>query len=111
MNWRQLTAFGHDVVATMLAWVIAFWLRFNLEIPEPFGEIAVKSAMWVVPLYGALFLGFGLYRGLWRFASLPDMKRIIAAVAVGAIAVPTGPGLGVRLDDASLRAAAPVEAA
>lgn len=89
LNWRIVFALTHDLVACVAAWLISFWLRFNLEIPESFGEIAVESVMWVVPIYGALFLGFGLYRGLWRFASLPDLKRIITAVAVGAIAVPT----------------------
>lgn len=88
-DWRIVFAFTHDLVACGVAWLISFWLRFNLDIPEPFGETAVESVMWVVPLHGALFLGFGLYRGLWRFASLPDLKRILAAVAVGAIAVPT----------------------
>ncbi len=88
-DWRIVFALTHDLVACGAAWLISFWLRFNLDIPEPYVVIAVESLIWVVPLYGALFLGFGLYRGLWRFASLPDLKRIIAAVAVGAIAVPT----------------------
>jgi len=87
-NWRMWLAFGHDVAACCAAWLISFWLRFNLEMPAPFGAIALKSLMWVVPLQAALFLGFGLYRGIWRFASLPDLKRIIGAVAVAAIAVP-----------------------
>ena len=88
-DWRVVFAFTHDLVACGAAWFIAFWLRFNLDIPWAFVEVAVRSLMWVVPLYGALFLAFGLYRGLWRFASLPDLKRILAAIAVGAIAVPT----------------------
>ncbi len=89
LNWRIVFAFTHDLVACGAAWLISFWLRFNLEIPEPFDGVAIDSVMWVVPLHGVLFLGFGLYRGLWRFASLPDLKRILAAVAVGAVAVPT----------------------
>ena len=28
---------------------------------------------------------FGLYRGLWRFASLPDLWNIIRAAALGAV--------------------------
>ena len=32
--------------------------------------------------------GLGLYRGLWRFASLPDLQRIVLAVGIGALAVP-----------------------
>ena len=34
-----------------------------------------------------VFVTFGLYQGVWRFASIPDLKRIITAVTVAAIAV------------------------
>ena len=89
LNWRIVLAFAHDLAACAAAWLVSFWLRFNLEIPAPFDEIALETLIWIVPLYGVLFLGFGLYRGLWRFASLPDLRRIIIAVAIGAIAVPS----------------------
>ena len=87
---RVLLVFLHDIVACALAWLLAFALRFNLEgIPEPWRSTAFVSLSWVLPVYSALFLGFGLYRGLWRFASLPDLKRIVGAVGIGAAAVPT----------------------
>ena len=35
-----------------------------------------------------IFLVFGLYRGIWRFASIPDLRRIGLAVATSAAAVP-----------------------
>ena len=87
---RVLLVFLHDIAACAIAWLLAFALRFNLEtIPEPWRSMSYLSLAWVLPVYGALFFGFGLYRGLWRFASLPDLKRISAAVAIGAVAVPT----------------------
>lgn len=43
----------------------------------------------VVAAQAAIFWYFGLYRGIWRYASLPDMKRIVMAVAVAAAAVTT----------------------
>jgi len=89
LNWRIFVAFVYDLAACAVAWLISFWLRFNLEVPDYFWEVALESLAWVVPLHGALFLSFGLYRGLWRFASLPDLRRIIAAIAIGAIAAPT----------------------
>ncbi|OGA48374.1 MAG: multidrug MFS transporter [Betaproteobacteria bacterium RIFCSPLOWO2_12_FULL_62_58] len=89
LNWRIFLAFAHDLAACAAAWLASFWLRFNLEIPAPYGELALETLLWVVPLHAALFVGFGLYRGIWRFASLPDLKRIIAAVAIAAVAVPT----------------------
>ncbi|MGE4109604.1 MAG: polysaccharide biosynthesis protein [Burkholderiales bacterium] len=76
------------MVAAAAAWIIAYWLRFNLELPEPYDTQAVESMLWIVPLYTVLFYSSGLYRGIWRFASLPDLKRIILAVGAGAFAVP-----------------------
>jgi FlaA1/EpsC-like NDP-sugar epimerase len=87
-NLRTLIAALHDVFAIVLAWVLAFWLRFNLDLPDPFQKQAFDSVLWVVPLYACLFLVSGLYRGIWRFASLPDLKRIILTVGAGALAVP-----------------------
>ncbi|MEK6593110.1 MAG: nucleoside-diphosphate sugar epimerase/dehydratase [Pseudomonadota bacterium] len=88
INWRIFLAFAHDLLACAAAWLVAFWLRFNLEIPVLYDVLALQSLIWVVPVHAALFLGFGLYRGIWRFASLPDLQRIVAAVAIAAIAVP-----------------------
>ena len=34
---------------------------------------------WIVPLQAFIFLALGLYRGLWRFASLVDLQRIVLA--------------------------------
>ena len=89
LNWRMLLALAHDLAACAAAWMIAFWLRFNLEIPGIFLGFALQGLLWMVPVHAALFWSFGLYRGLWRFASLPDLRRIVLAVGVGAVAVPT----------------------
>src|SRR6185295_4242673 len=88
MNSRRLLAVLHDVLAAAAAWILAFWLRFNLDIPPEFGRAMLASLPWAVGLYSAAFLAFGLYRGLWRFASLPDLRRIVLAVGTGALAVP-----------------------
>src|SRR6266568_3921067 len=87
-NWRAWLAFFHDVCAAALAWVAIYWLRFNLDFRAPdFVDVAWTLA-WIVPLQGAIFLAFGLYRGLWRFASLVDLQRIVLAAGLGAVAVP-----------------------
>lgn len=88
LNYRILLAVIHDLLAAAAAWLIAYWLRFNLELPELYNEQSLKSVLWVVPLYGTMFLFSGLYRGIWRFASLPDLQRIIVSVTLGALAVP-----------------------
>ena len=80
-------AFGHDVLASAVAWCGAYLLRFNFEIPDAFAEAMLDALVWVIPLQAAVFWLFGLYRGMWRFASLTDLKEISLAVAVSAAAV------------------------
>jgi FlaA1/EpsC-like NDP-sugar epimerase len=87
-HWKIALALLHDVLACIAAWYLAYWLRFNLEIPEEHLERAASRLPWVVPLNAALFLAFGLYRGIWRFASLHDLKRIVMAVGIAALMMP-----------------------
>ena len=86
---RGLLVILHDLSAAVLAWLAAFWFRFNLALPPEFQSAALATLIWVVPVQAAVFWYFGLYRGIWRFASLPDLHRILKAVVVGAVAVPT----------------------
>ncbi len=78
----------HDILVAACAWLGAYWLRFNLELPPEYLSAALSTLLWVVPLQAAVFWRFGLYRGIWRFASLPDLKRIVLAVGVAAVMVP-----------------------
>lgn len=84
-NPRTLAAFLHDLVAAALAWMLAFSLRFNFDVPVEFALSARHSLLWVLPMFGVLFFAFGLYRGLWRFASLSDLQHLVSAVLAGAL--------------------------
>lgn len=86
-NIRSMLAFSHDVLAAGLAWWFAFFLRFNFDIPQEY-MVLLQSTLWIViALYGFSFVLFSLYRGTWRFASLPELKRILLTVIITSIAV------------------------
>jgi len=85
---RTLLAFFHDLLAAALAWCFAYLLRFNFDLPAVFAHEMWRTLIWVVPLQGAVFWGFGLYRGLWRYASVADLRRILLAVLAAAALVP-----------------------
>ena len=87
VRYRTALAFAHDLVVAGAAWCAAFWLRLNLEVPEPYFSAMLASLLWVVPLQAAVFWMFGLYRGIWRYASVADVQRIAIAVVVSAMAV------------------------
>ncbi|MBL8377347.1 MAG: polysaccharide biosynthesis protein [Burkholderiales bacterium] len=88
MNPLSLLAATHDVCAALLAWALAFWLRLNLSIPEEFVPGLLRAAVVCVPIQAWACQAFGLYQGVWRYASLPDLRRIVFAVATGALAGP-----------------------
>jgi FlaA1/EpsC-like NDP-sugar epimerase len=86
INPRTFLALLHDVAVAAIAWVAAYALRFNFAIPLEFFQPMLQSLLWIVPLQGAVFVSLGLYRGVWRFASVLDLKRILFAVST-AVAV------------------------
>jgi FlaA1/EpsC-like NDP-sugar epimerase len=85
---RAALAFAHDLTAAAVCWILAFWLRFNLEIPDGFFRALAAAVVTAVPMHALIFWSLGLYRGSWRYASLPDLKRIAFACLLGALAVP-----------------------
>ena len=87
MHIRNWMALGHDVAAAIIAWYLAYWLRFNTEIPQFNIPNMVAAMLWVVPLQALVFFGAGMYRGMWRYASLPDLQRIALAVVFSILAI------------------------
>ncbi|MES9833994.1 MAG: nucleoside-diphosphate sugar epimerase/dehydratase [Candidatus Thiodiazotropha sp. DIVDIV] len=82
----QGVALAHDVLMVPIAWFLAFWFRYNLEVvPVSYYTDALHALLFILPVQLAAFLLFGLYRGIWRFASLPDIMRILKAVLVGTV--------------------------
>ena len=84
-NPRSLLAMLHDVCMVCFAWAFAYYLRFNFNIPNDFIVTIWQNLAWVLPLQVGMFFAFGLYQGIWRFASIPDLKRLLKAVAVSVL--------------------------
>jgi len=87
-NPKAALAMLHDAIAAALAWLLAFWLRFNLDVPDEFTQVMWRTLPLVVPLQAIVLWLFGLYRGIWRYASLYDLRSILIAVIVAALASP-----------------------
>jgi FlaA1/EpsC-like NDP-sugar epimerase len=64
-------------------------LRFNFDLTPNLVESMLHTLLWIIPLQALIFHGFGLYRGIWRFASIPDLRRIVLAAGTAGLAIPT----------------------
>ena len=88
----------HDLGMVWLCWVGLNALRYSL-VP---GHVAVMlfstPVATVLIVQGAILWWAGLYRGLWRFASVPDLLNIAKASLLGLLAIALALFLLNRLD-------------
>jgi FlaA1/EpsC-like NDP-sugar epimerase len=85
MRLSSVPIFMHDAFAVALSWWMAYLLRFNFDIPSDYWRGLVQTLPVVLPVYLLVFMVSRLERGLWRFAGLPDVERILAAVAIAGV--------------------------
>ena len=84
-RWRIVL---HDILIIPIAWLGAYWLRYNLEtIPDIFLQGALFSLPVVIGVQAVINVFVGVHRGEWRFVSLPDLSLIFKAVMIGTAAI------------------------
>jgi FlaA1/EpsC-like NDP-sugar epimerase len=105
--WRRLiTSLAHsavskswlpDLLLTALAWVAAFWLRFNFDLPPDY-----RAQVWLTLPVALAGMALGLLllrvpRQSWRYVSLGDVRRIAAGVLLGTL-LTTAAIMGLRVE-------------
>jgi len=78
-NIKILLAFLHDFLAVIFSWFLAYSLRFNFLIPDEHLHVLFRALPLILLGSAFSFYFVGLYRGVWRFASITDLKRIIGS--------------------------------
>ena len=86
---RQTLAFVHDVITVPLALTIAYLIRFQNELFSGQIDDLVGTTLAALPIAIIAFWAFGLYAGVWRFASLKDLTAIVKASTVIAVSLVT----------------------
>ena len=66
---------------------LAYYLRFDGDISSrELGNFA-NTVLWIVPLKLVCFYLFGLYRGMWRYTSIEDLKKLISACVTASVII------------------------
>jgi FlaA1/EpsC-like NDP-sugar epimerase len=79
-NIKILLAFFYDFFTVIFSWLLAYVLRFNFAIPNEHIKPMLLALPVILLISMLTFYFVGLYRGIWRFASILDLKRIIVSV-------------------------------
>jgi FlaA1/EpsC-like NDP-sugar epimerase len=100
---RNRAFFACDLVLLPACALLAFAARYDGQWAPPLVSVFWAFLLLSLPLKFALLLSFGLYRRLWRYASVSDLNLLVATalacacvdVAVGGLIVPR---LGLMID-------------
>jgi FlaA1/EpsC-like NDP-sugar epimerase len=82
MASRAWAAFGHDVAMAALSFILSFYLRVGNGIWGYKPSLVWSYDLAFAATAGAVFLATGLYRGIWRYASLPDLLSLVKAASL-----------------------------
>ncbi len=94
----RLAVVTHDLIMVWLAWYLANVLRYAFVPDAPPVDLFADELPVVLGTQALVLWWTGLYRGLWRFASMPDIWNIVRAAAMGSLAIATAVFLLNRLD-------------
>jgi FlaA1/EpsC-like NDP-sugar epimerase len=82
---NTMLLFVIDLLLLVLAWAIAFWLRFNLDVPDEFIMLAAQSAPLCLAAYGLGLTAARVYRQVWTYTGLPELRQLAAGILIGAL--------------------------
>jgi FlaA1/EpsC-like NDP-sugar epimerase len=82
----KLVLVATDAIALSLSGFIGVWLRFEGAPPVAHLLTWARFLLLAVPLYLVTYYYFGLYRRLWRYATVEDLLVIAIAVSVATFA-------------------------
>jgi FlaA1/EpsC-like NDP-sugar epimerase len=83
----RIAVFAHDLCMVWLSWYGLHRFRYAIQ-PSPGALSGMSTEMLLVLCaQGLVFWRVGLYRGVWRFASVPDLVNIMKAALFGLLAI------------------------
>lgn len=85
----RLAVVAHDLVMIWAGWIIsrALSVSGSQGLETPLRAFLLPEIPLIVLIQGSVFWFTGLYRGLWRFASLPDLWNLVKGALIGTVLV------------------------
>ncbi|HEY4636067.1 MAG TPA: polysaccharide biosynthesis protein, partial [Rhodospirillales bacterium] len=85
ISGRGLIAYGHDIVMAAVSFGLSLYLRLGDDIVYYVGEHVLQAGIVFTVICAIVFWMSGLYRGVWRYASLNDLWAITRSVTMAVL--------------------------
>ena len=80
-RWLSFLMAAYDFAAICFSWFAVLWVRFDFQLSQIPADYFLAYRRFILP-YAAvtilLLIAFRLYRSLWRYASMPELVRLLA---------------------------------
>jgi O-antigen biosynthesis protein WbqV len=96
---RANITFAHDIVMAAASFYLSLYLRVGGLVLSYPTDFLVRGGLTFTVIAAAVFWWTGLYRGVWRYASLNDMVAITKAVTLVCLIYLSFQFLATRLED------------
>jgi FlaA1/EpsC-like NDP-sugar epimerase len=87
VDGRALSAALHDAAALVAACLGATLLLDSQALTPDQWSSLVALMLLAMPIQIVVNVLFGVYQGIWRYTSLPDIQRVVFAVLAGAVVI------------------------
>jgi FlaA1/EpsC-like NDP-sugar epimerase len=86
---RRTAVVIHDLLMINFAWGLAITLRYLFQPPNEINllDLNLQILPIIIIIQSIIFWHYDLYKGIWRFASIPDLLNISRAAILGALVI------------------------
>lgn len=74
-----------DLLLVVVGWWIAFWIRFNLDIPDDFIRLVAVSSLVALACYTVALWYMRVFWQVWRYTGLPELRSLALAALAGGL--------------------------
>ncbi len=76
-----------DAFLVASSYFLSYLLRYEISVPPEAVDSIRRTLPWIIPFKLIVFFVFNLYRGMWRYTSVRDLKNVVKASSISSIVI------------------------